>query len=196
MTSRIAISWMAVAVAFTGCRRTPADLPVYGALGAFALTDQSGRSFGSAELAGSPYVADFFFTRCPDVCPVLTEKMQGLERRAAKRKLSVQFVSFSVDPKFDTPEVLQAYAREHRIVQDRWHLLTGGLDRVESLTLRGFHIAMGREDTGGDDFMGIFHGDHFVLVDPGGRIRGYYGLVEDPKKADQLLDDAELLTRR
>ncbi|MFY2563250.1 SCO family protein [Corallococcus terminator] len=169
-------------------------LPVFGALPTFQLTDQTGRPLSDVDLRGAVVVADFIFTRCPTVCPLLTAKMARLQRQAREAGLSVRFVSFSVDPRYDTPERLAAYAKTRHLDTSNWSLLTGPLEDVETTVLEGFRVMMGRDvDAGEDDFLSIFHGEHFVLVDADGRIRGYYRVLDDSGGLESLERDLEAL---
>lgn len=169
-------------------------LPVYGPLPRFELTDQTGQPFSDAQMRGHLYVADFFFTRCPTVCPMLTEKMLRVQRTARARGLALHFASFSVDPRHDTPERLTAYARDHHLDTSNWTLLTGPLDEVETTVLKGFRVMMGRDaDADDDDFFSVFHGEHFVLVDARGQLRGYYKVTEGEQGLENLLRDVALL---
>ncbi|WP_074951233.1 SCO family protein [Myxococcus fulvus] len=170
------------------------SLPDFGPLPHFELQDQEARAFTQAQLERRVVVADFFFTRCPTVCPLLTERMARLQRRAREQDVPVHFVSFSVDPRYDTPERLAAYARDHALDTANWSLVTGPLEQVETTVLNGFRVMMGRADEADeDDFLSLFHGEHFVLVDATGRLRGYYRVTEDPQGLEQLLEDASAL---
>ncbi|NOK36716.1 SCO family protein [Corallococcus exercitus] len=172
------------------------NLPGYGPLPRFELTAQTGRPFSDADMRGHLYVADFFFTRCPTVCPLLTEKMLRVQRQAREQGLDLSFASFSVDPRHDTPERLTTYARDHRVDTSNWTLLTGPLDAVETTVLEGFRVMMGRDaDAGEDDFFSVFHGEHFILVDAGGQLRGYYRVTEGEEGLEALLRDARLLAQ-
>jgi protein SCO1/2 len=141
-------------------------LPVLGDVPAFRLTERSGKAYGSDELRGHAWVADFIFTRCPDVCPAVTANMKRLEGHASGPTL----VSFSVDPGHDDPSVLTAYAERHRAGAD-WKFLTGERDAIAGLLKDGFHVAFG---DGGPVEAPITHSDRMVLVDEELRIRGYY----------------------
>jgi protein SCO1 len=146
----------------------------FGKVPTFALTDQHGRPFGSAELAGKPWIANFVFTRCPSVCPLLTAKFKSLQSKLADVP-SVHFVSFSVDPEHDTPAVLAEYAQKYEAGAD-WHFLTGSLQAIEKTVVAGFKIHVGDPKPSETDptLVEIMHGEHFVLVDARGTIRGYY----------------------
>lgn len=175
--------------ALAACRRKP-ELPVLGALPAFALTDQDGKRLGSDELRGKVWVAAFMFTRCPTICPRITRRMRELQIEAAKRKLGLTLVSISVDPENDTPDVLRAYAQKFGADPASWRFLTGDLEVVRKTAVDGVKMALdGKADPSKPDF-GILHGTYLVLVDRELRLRGYYR-TESPEDTARLLDDAE-----
>jgi protein SCO1/2 len=164
-----------------------APLERFGRLPAFSFTRQDGQPFGLKQLEGRPWVANFIFTRCPTICPVFTRKMAGVQKQTADLG-ELTLVSFSVDPKYDTPERLTAYAAKHGADPARWSFLTGEYEQLKDTIVGGFKIAMGREEGGDEnDIASIFHGSHFVLVDRTGEIRGYYNSEHD--------DDVERLVR-
>jgi protein SCO1/2 len=143
----------------------------------FTLVDQEGESFGGADLSGSPYVANFFFTTCRSICPALMQSMAELEARYRAEGIEgVHFVSFSVDPETDTPERMKTYARELGIDLSRWSLLTGDTGRMRELLMGGFRVPMGEAELVGG-LIDIAHSGKFVLVDGEGRIQGYYSYV-------------------
>jgi cytochrome oxidase Cu insertion factor (SCO1/SenC/PrrC family) len=151
-----------------GCR-APA-LPVLGAVPDFSLTDRSGRTVTAGDLRGHVWIADFIFTRCPDICPALTHRMALLQEVLAAPPEPVRLVSISVDPEHDTPEVLDAYARRMG-AREHWDFLTGPRDAVAALLRDGFKVAFASD---GPATAPITHSDRFVLVDRDRRIRGYY----------------------
>lgn len=172
-----------------GLRRTlPPPLPVLGALPAFSLADQDGKPFSLAAMRGSVWIADFVFTRCPGVCSTLSARMAKIQHRMRNMDRNVQLVSFSVDPDYDTPARLSEYARRFHANPALWTFVTGPMDAVKSVVVNGFKIAMGRDDGKPDDFLSIFHGEHLVLVDRAGRIRGYYDATDE--SIDRLVHDA------
>lgn len=142
-------------------------LPLLTEVPAFEVTRDNGDSFGTPDLQGRVWVANFIFTTCPSICPLLTSQMGNLERRT--RDIDVQFVSFSVDPENDTPEVLREYANTHDANLERWAFLTGDTDTMRSTIEGGLRMRMGERQDGD-----IMHGGHFVLVDGTGHIRGFY----------------------
>jgi len=177
---------MAVPVLRMEVGTAPAPLPVLGPVPAFALIDQTGARFEPAQLVGRVWVVDFVFTRCPDVCPRMTERLARLQ---PELETGVELVSVSVDPAFDTPERLAAFARAHGAESPRWHFLTGDRQQIEGRVLPGFAAAFAR---GSEDVASITHGVHVALVDGRGRIRGEYD-SEDPEALARLVADARRL---
>jgi len=166
-------------------RPPPPAPPLLGDVPSFSLRDQTGRTFGRADLAGKTWVADFVFTRCPTACPLLTQKMAEVEKRAHNLGPSFHLVSFSVDPEHDTPEVLATYAAQVHADPQKWTFLTGPLGEIEDAVVRGFKIGVDRSKTK-DDFFDIVHGEHLVVVDGHARIRGYFDI--SPEGLDRLMD--------
>lgn len=175
-----------VVVALTGCGREP--LPVLGTIPDFTLTERAGTPVTARDLAGHIWVADFIFTRCPDVCPVLSARMSSLRKALAATNAGVTTVSISVDPNHDTPEVLASYAAKFGADPD-WLFLTGHRDAVSALLRDGFKVAFA---DGGPPTAPITHSDRFVLVDPELRVRGYYHGTDDAD-VQKLVDDLAAL---
>jgi protein SCO1/2 len=158
-------------------RQLGAAPPVLGSLPAFALTDQASRPFGTRELAGKVWVADFVFTACQEACPLLSQRMQEVGRRTKHLGPDFHLVSISVDPDRDTPARLAEYAARYAANPVRWSFLTGPSDAIQDAVTGGFKVGMGREAAKADDgttFFQIFHGENLVLVDRQLRIRGYF----------------------
>lgn len=168
------------------------ETPRLGQVGAFSLVDQNGRAFSQANLSGKVWVASFFFTRCPTICPRITRRMRSLQVAAKERGLSLAQVSFSVDPDNDTPPVLLAYAERYGADLGSWSFLTGDLDVVKRTVIDGFKLALDGKAEQGAENGGIIHGSHLVLVDQHAAIRGYYR-SEDDDEQKRLLDDAARL---
>lgn len=158
-------------------------LPVLGQVTDFAFTDSENKPFGFSDMQGQVWVADFIFTTCAGICPVMSSNMADLHREFADVD-NVKFVSFSVDPETDTPEVMQAYSEIYEADTSSWHFLTSSEDEVHTLAVEGFKI--GSVD---DAFI---HSSRFVLVDGAGQIRGYYEGLED-EGLDELRRDLPLL---
>lgn len=158
-------------------------------LPAFTLVNERGERFGSEDLKGRIWVADFVFTSCPTVCPKLTKRMAEIQHRARNLGDAFHLVTFTVDPENDTPERLAAYARTYRANPRKWTFLTGPLGDIEATVVKGFKLAMGKEEVEpGTGLFSIFHGERLVLVDPKGMIRGYYEATDEG--ITDLLHDA------
>jgi protein SCO1 len=188
------LAGLVLAGAWLALRPRPEPLPDLGALPAFTFTRQDGRPFGLQQLQGRPFVANFIFTRCPTICPLFSKKMAALQGRTKDAGARLALVSFSVDPTYDTPERLAAYARKYGADEARWSFLTGDYAQLKDTIVGGFKISMGRETPDESDVMGIFHGTHFVLVDAGGHIRGYYD-SNDAEATERLVQDAARLVQ-
>jgi protein SCO1/2 len=175
-------------------RYEPKPPPVLGTLPAFSLVDPSGKPFGSAELAGKVWIASFFFTHCPSVCPLIMSRMAELQRRfAAAGVADVRLVSITVDPERDTPEVLRAAEPRYGVDPARWALLTGPTERVHELCVAGFKVP--GLDAGALANGDIPHTTKVVLVDDTGHVRGYYdtdesGIDEVFHRAQHVLKEA------
>ncbi len=161
-------------------------------LPAFSLTSQHNQPSGSAELVDKVWIAAFFFTRCPTICPKITARMKSLSEIAAKRRLGVQFVMFSVDPENDTPAVLDQYVKDKGLIESRFTLLTGDLEVVKKTAVQGFKVALEGEPDESKEHMGLLHGTHLILVGPKLAIVGYYRSSDDAEM-QKLLDDAKTL---
>lgn len=169
-------------------------LDSFGAVPEFSLTDQLGRPATRSELIGQPWVADFIFTRCAGPCPRMSERMARLAG-ALEPDSGVRFISFTVDPEYDTPTVLNEYARALGADSARWRFLTGSRAEILRLSINGFHLAMG--DAVIDSataLMDVAHSTRFILVDRAGVIRGYYD-GEDEAALATLGRDIKTLTR-
>jgi protein SCO1/2 len=166
-------------LAFLACSSKAAPvLEHYGAVPSFKLQDQSAASVSDTDLRGRVWIADFIFTSCPDVCPLLTEQLNAL-RKQLPSDAALSFVSFSVDPDHDTPERLRAFAAQHGGNVANWHFLTGPIDQVKSVVTSGFKQAMEAEPVVEGKPRNVLHGTHFVLVDRQGEIRGFF--ANDPQ---------------
>ena len=155
---------------------TPAStLPVLFPAPQFDLIDQTGRPFSSAHLSGKVVVANFVFTTCTDVCPLLTATMAQVRDQLKQAKLlgdKVVIVSFTVDPEHDTPEALAAYGERFGATPAEWRFLTGPRPAIDELLIGGFKVGRppptARTPGGAPE---IIHSNRFVLIDPRGQIR-------------------------
>jgi len=191
---RLAPSVLALAVLAGACGRSAAsELPLLFDLPEFTLVERSGRPATLAGLRGQPWIADFIFTRCAGVCPAMTARMAALRTRLAGTP--VRFVSFTVDPRNDTPEILTRYAAAAGAGAD-WWFVTGPVRDLHALSTEGFKLAAMENAPGAETADGPFlHSSKFVLVDGSGAIRGYYD-SEDAAAVDALEADARRLASR
>lgn len=163
-------------------------MPNYGTVPAFNLTNQNAQPFGSGNLAGKIWIADFVFTSCPGPCPIISSRMSELQRPLEKS--DVHFVTFTVDPETDTPEVLRDYAERLHAKPGRWDFLTGDKNAIYSLTTQGFKLAVAE---GAGDNGQLVHSTRVVLVDRRGAIRGYYDITAPDGVTTLLADTSKLL---
>jgi protein SCO1 len=168
-------------------RRVPPPLPKQYQLPPFTLVSERGQPFGSEELKGHIWVADFIYTTCAGPCPKLTKRMAEIQHRARNMGDALRLVTFTADPENDTPEVLAAYARKSRANPRRWTFLTGPLADLETLAVKGFKEVTGKKDA----LSGLLHSEHLFLVDPAGWVRGHYDATDEGIAA--LLHDMRIL---
>ena len=183
---------LALSLVGAGCTKRPEPLPNLGQVGAFSLLDQHSRTLSAETLRGKVWVAAFFFTHCPTICPRITRRMRELQVAAGQKAPALALVSFSVDPEHDTPPVLLAYAQRFEADGKNWSFLTGDLEVIKRTVVDGFKLALdGKPDPAAENG-GIIHGSHLVLVDRTLAIRGYYR-TDDEQDMTRLLEDAARL---
>lgn len=191
----LAMVLLALGVAFLLSRRSDASAPpVVSSIGGFRLVDHDGNAFSAEQLSGRPWVADFIFTRCRSSCPLMTEAMVRLRERWPQQ-LPVRFVSFSVDPVHDTPEVLRRYRSRYGIEGDDWIFLTGTPPAIQRLAAETFLLPVETDPPPEmrTQEVPILHSSRFVLVDARNRIRGYYDPFEEGAM-QRLIGDARRIT--
>lgn len=156
----------------------------------FTYTNQENKEFGLKDLEGKVWVADFIFTNCEDVCMPMTANMKKLQQLAEEEGIeNIEFVSFSVDPKVDTPEVLKDYGSQYSADFSNWHFLTGyEQEEIEKYAMDNFKTIVKKPQTGDQ----VIHGTDFYLVDQEGNVMKYYtGLAEIP--FDEIIRDIKVL---
>jgi protein SCO1/2 len=158
----------------------------------FRLRSQEGVQFGSQELEGKVWIANFIFTRCTQTCPVQTAELVKLQDalRDDPSRDQIHFVSITVDPGHDSPEVLRKYAQESGADPKHWTFLTGTREEIWRLSKDGFTLPVAGPPVGADSI--ITHSQNFVLVDRARRIRGHYdGLNEQAR--EELKNDLQIV---
>ena len=135
-------------------------------LSRFELIERSGDDVSSEQLKGAPYVVSFFFSTCPSICVQQNQKLAELQKEFEGQ--GVRFVAISVDPETDTPEVLREYAARFGADEDQWLFLTGDLNYIRRVGAEIFRQPVNKQ----------FHTERFVLVDPEGKVEGFYNWPE------------------
>ena len=136
----------------------------------FSFIDQDGSIFTQAQIEGKIYVADFFFTTCPSICPIMGKNLKRLSDKFVDDP-EVHFLSHTVDPERDSPEVLKAYAQAVGANEQKWTFLTGEKKDLYYVAREGYKVTAMEGDGGEEDFI---HTQNFVLIDKARQIRGYY----------------------
>jgi protein SCO1 len=151
------------------------DLPKLFVLPDAQLVSEANKPVRISEMKGNVVVYDFIFTHCAGTCPMMTATMQKLTKKIPKQS-PVRFVSISVDPIRDTPEVLRGYAMYARN-DPRWTFLTGDRKTIVDLSVNGFKLAAG--DATGAANESVLHSVKFAIADKKGVIREYYSATND-----------------
>jgi len=150
----------------------------------FKLTNQNGQSISQRDYENRIYIADFFFTTCPSICPIMTDNMVYIQQYIMDDE-NIKLLSFSVTPAIDSVPQLKKYALEKGVIDAKWNLLTGNKKEIYTLARKSYFVVNEDGDGGPHD---MIHTENFVLVDPDKRIRGYYdgtsGTAMDSLKLD------------
>ena len=154
----------------------------------FSLTNQNKENITHFDYDDHIYVADFFYTTCPSICPIMTENMVYLQSLLNDLP-EIKLLSFSVTPEIDTPEVLKAYAQQKGVNDSRWNLLTGNKKEIYNLARRSYLVV---QQDGNGDKHDMIHTENFVLIDKQRRIRGYYDGTQR-NAMDQIRADIDIL---
>lgn len=133
----------------------------------FQFVNQKGDTISNRDYEGKVYVAEFFFTTCPTICPIMNENLVAVQSEFESEE-NFGIASFSIDPEHDTPEVLYEYAKRYEISHENWHLMTGEKDAIYELANGGFNIYAGEDSNVPGGFA---HSGFFALVDKEGYIR-------------------------
>lgn len=163
---------------------------LYHQIPSFQFLNQDSVLVSEKNVAGKVYVADFFFTTCPTICPKMKTQMLRIYERY-KEQADVCLLSHSIDPDFDTPSVLKDYADRLHILAPKWNLLTGDKSKIYALGQKSYMVSA-QEDPA--EAGGFVHSGAFILVDKNRHVRGIYdGTVE--AEVDRLLEDMEVLLK-
>lgn len=157
----------------------------------FSFVDQNGKTVTEQNFAGKIYIADFFFTACPGICPKMTKNMAKIQDLFLNDE-GVLLISHSVTPEADSVAVLKRYARNNGVIDGKWHLVTGEKKAIYELARNSYFAD---EDFGLQDIESVFlHTENFYLVDQNRRIRGVYkGTFQT--EVERLREDVEILRK-
>ncbi|MHA7829771.1 MAG: SCO family protein [Flagellimonas sp.] len=154
----------------------------------FALVNQNGDTITQENYKDKIYVADFFFTTCLTICPIMTKNM-GEVQEAIQDDPNIMLLSHSVTPQIDTVAQLKRYALEKGVIDSKWNLVTGDKKQIYELARKSY-LAVKNDGDGGP--FDMIHTENFILVDKEKRIRGFYDGT-DRKDIDKLLEDIKIL---
>lgn len=154
----------------------------------FELTNQNGKTVTQEDYQGKIYIADFFFTTCPTICPIMTKNMVAIQDEIKEDK-DVMLLSHSVTPEIDSVAQLKKYALEKGVNDTKWNLVTGDKKEIYELARKSY-LAVKTDGDGGP--FDMIHTENFILVDKEKRIRGFYDGT-DKEAVAQLLEDLRVL---
>ena len=154
----------------------------------FNLINQNGVNINSKDYENKIYVVDFFFTRCPSICPIMTDNMLQIQKEFIKND-DILLLSISVTPKLDNVEVLKNYAIEKGVIDAKWNITTGSKKHIYELARKSYFAVLEQGDGGMQDFI---HTPNFILVDKKKQIRGIYDGT-DEKEISRIINDINVL---
>lgn len=161
----------------------------YHTIADFALQNQNGQTITQDDYEGKIYVADFFFTTCQTICPIMTDHMVKIQE-AVKNDDHIRLISYTVTPEIDDVDQLKKYALEKGVDDEKWNLLTGSKKEIYDLARKSYLVAKDNPDEEYD----LIHTENFVLIDTKKRIRGFYDGT-DPEAIQELLEDIKVLEK-
>ena len=160
----------------------------YHTIADFSLTNQNGETINQNTYEGKIYIADFFFTTCPSICPLMTKNMNVIQE-ATKADKDVMLLSHSVTPEIDSVAQLKKYALENGIIDSKWNLVTGDKKQIYELARKSYFAVLNDGDGGPYD---MIHTENFILIDKEKRIRGTYDGT-NKEEIEKLLEDLKIL---
>ncbi|NEN25156.1 SCO family protein [Cryomorpha ignava] len=165
---------------------------IYHTVPDFEFTNQNGEAVSFADFKDKIVVADFIFTTCPTICPIMTKQMTRLQWMLEDPSFNnVKFLSHSVNPTHDTPEVLMEYAKANDADLSRWTFVTGDQQDIFDQGFEGYLLST-QEDSGAPG--GFLHSSNFVLIDKDRHIRGFYDGTSTTE-VDDLVSDIKMLMK-
>ena len=161
----------------------------YHTIAPFTMTNQNGQTITEKDYENKVYVADFFFTTCPSICPIMTKNMFSLQEKLKTKYPEVKLLSYSVTTEIDTIEQLKRYAIENKVDDKIWNLVTGDKKEIYTLARKSYLVVQNDGNGGPHD---MIHTENFVLIDKENRIRGYYDGT-DINEMDRLITEIGML---
>ena len=161
----------------------------YHTIAPFTMTNQNGQTITEKDYENKVYVADFFFTTCPSICPIMTKNMFSLQEKLKTKYPEVKLLSYSVTPEIDTIEQLKRYAVKNKVDDKIWNLVTGDKKEIYTLARKSYLVVQNDGNGGPHD---MIHTENFVLIDKENRIRGYYDGT-DINEMDRLITEIGML---
>ena len=160
----------------------------YHKIGDFSLTNQNGKIITQDDYKNKIYVADFFFTTCQTICPIMTKNMHEVQKQFITDD-EVMILSHTVTPDIDTVAQLKRYAKEKGVNASKWNLVTGDKKQIYELARKSYLAVKDDGDGGPFD---MIHTENFMLIDKERQIRGFYDGT-DKKEVERLIDDIKIL---
>lgn len=193
------ICFVLLLVVMAGCRQKPARLPflqqevngtdtTYRVIPDFRFYNQDSVVVTNRDFAGAIYVADFFFTTCPTICPVMHRNLLKVYQKY-RGNPAVKFASHTIDVKYDTPSRMKAYATKLGVKGTQWQFLWGSREAIYGLAARSYLVSVAEDSKGPGGFV---HQGYLILVDKQKRIRGAYDGTEE-RQVEQLMKDMDIL---
>ncbi len=167
------------------------QFPVLSQVPDFRLDERSGAQLTLNDLSGKVWIGSFLFTSCSGQCPIIAQRVRKLQHEL-RHRTEVRFVSFSVDPDRDTVAALDEYARRFEANPLKWFFVTGEKGALKRVVREGFMMVM---EPGSSETEAVMHSSKLALVDPWGRVRGFYDANED-SEMKQLLKDTRRLIKQ
>jgi protein SCO1 len=163
-------------------------------IGDFSFVNQNGKIITENQVKGKVFVAEYFFTNCQSICPIMNNQMRRVQQAFANKE-NVKILSFTVDPDNDNVDQMKRYAVQHNANDKMWYFLTGAKNELYDLARKSFFVLKPAEAQNlGDAGSDFIHTNNFVLVDKDRRIRGYYDGTSE-KEVNQLIHDINLLLK-
>jgi protein SCO1/2 len=160
----------------------------YHTIGDFSFTNQNGKTITQKDYEGKIYVADFFFTTCGSICPIMTTNMIDVQKAFANNP-KVMILSHTVTPEIDSVPVLKKYSLEKGVIDSKWNLVTGDKKDIYSMARKSYlAVKLGKPE----ELYDMVHTENFVLVDAERRVRGFYDGTKK-EEVKKLIEDIQWL---